>query len=82
MTLTQPDGQPPPPPQGLPAPDSHGAGSGEDRPTRKPMAWWDRVKFLVLFVALFWFFVWADLSDDNPFNTFGDALKATLASKR
>jgi cell division protease FtsH len=67
--------------RGLPAPGYHGFGSGAEATTRKRMAWWDRVKFLLLFVSLFWFLVWAELSDDNPFNTFGDALETTLRTK-
>jgi len=67
--------------RGLPAPGYHGFGSGPEAETRKPMAWWDRVKFLLLFIALFWFLVWADVSDDNPFNTLGDALHETLRTK-
>jgi cell division protease FtsH len=69
------------PAPGLPAPGYHGAGSGPEATTRKPLAWWDRIKFLLLFVGLFWFLVWAELSDDNPFNTFRDALEATARSK-
>ncbi|HKY67772.1 MAG TPA: AAA family ATPase, partial [Acidimicrobiales bacterium] len=45
------------------------------------MALWDRVKFLLLFVVLFWFFVWSAYSDPNPFNTVGDAIDETLRSK-
>ena len=66
---------------GLPAPDVVGAGSGPERPTRKPLPIWDRVKFLLLFFLLFWFFVWSEYSDPNPFNTFGDAVQDTLRSK-
>ena len=51
-----------------------------DRPTRKPMALWDRVKFLLLLVALFWFFVWSDMAD-NPILPFEDALNRTFESK-
>ena len=81
-----PDGQQVPVPteeerRGLPAPGYHGAGSGAEAETRKRMAWWDRIKFLLLFFLLFWFFVWSDLSDDNPFNTFGDAVANTLRTK-
>jgi ATP-dependent Zn protease len=81
-----PDGQQVPVPteeerRGLPAPGYHGAGSGAEAETRKPLAWWDRIKFLLLFFLLFWFFVWSDLSDDNPFNTFGDAVQNTLRTK-
>jgi ATP-dependent Zn protease len=81
-----PDGQQVPAPteeerRGLPAPGYHGAGSGAEAETRKPLAWWDRIKFLLLFFLLFWFFVWSDLSDDNPFNTFGDAVQNTVRTK-
>ena len=67
--------------RGLPAPGYHGVGSGAEAETRKPLAWWDRIKFLLLFFLLFWFFVWSEVSDDNPFNTFGDALENTLRTK-
>jgi cell division protease FtsH len=68
-------------PTGLPAPDTVGAGSGPERPTRKPLPMWDRVKFLLLFFLLFWFFVWSDYADPNPFNTVGDAIRDTWHSK-
>ncbi len=67
---------------GLPAPGQMGAGSGPDRPTRKRLPLWDRVKFLLLFLLLFWFFVWSEYSDPNPFNTVGDAIDDTVRSKR
>jgi ATP-dependent Zn protease len=67
---------------GLPAPGEHGVGSAAELPTRKPQPLWDRVKFLLLFTLLFWFFVWSALSDPNPFNSFGDAFDETLRSKR
>jgi ATP-dependent Zn protease len=67
---------------GLPAPGEMGVGSSAERPTRKPLPLWDRAKFLLLFTLLFWFFVWSEYSDPNPFNTFGDALAETLESKR
>lgn len=67
---------------GLPAPGEHGLGSATGLPTRKKLALWDRVKFLLLFTLLFWFFVWSALSDPNPFNTFGDAFDETVQSKR
>jgi cell division protease FtsH len=81
-----PDGQQVPVPteeerRGLPAPGYHGAGSGAEAETRKPLAWWDRIKFLLLFFLLFWFFVWSELSDDNPFNTVSDAVENTLRTK-
>src|SRR5215204_1604919 len=45
----------------------------DERPTRKPLPLWDRVKFLVLLTALFWFFVWGAMAD-NPLLPFVDAL--------
>jgi cell division protease FtsH len=65
----------------LPAPGEMGVGSGPERFTRKRMALWDRVKFLLLFLVLFWFFVWSEYSDPNPFNTIGDAIETTFESK-
>jgi cell division protease FtsH len=65
----------------LPAPGEVGVGSGPQRITRKGMPLWDRVKFLLLFVVLFWFFVWSEYSDPNPFNTVSDAIDDTVHSK-
>jgi len=42
-------------------------------PVRKPLALWDRVKFLLLFGALFLFVVAAQVSG-NPLMTWGDAI--------
>jgi cell division protease FtsH len=67
--------------QRLPAPGEMGVGSGPERITRKRMALWDRTKFLLLFFLLFWFFVWSEYSDPNPFNTIGDAIENTVRSK-
>jgi cell division protease FtsH len=67
--------------QRLPAPGEVGVGSGPERITRKRMPLWDRIKFLLLFVLLFWFFVWSEYSDANPFNTVGDAIDETARSK-
>jgi cell division protease FtsH len=63
----------------VPPPDYADAGRDE-RPTRKPLPMWDRVKFLLLLVILFWFFVWSNLSD-NPIITTGDAFRETVSSK-
>jgi ATP-dependent Zn protease len=56
----------------------------DDRPppraTRKPMSTWDRTKFLVLAVALFWFFVWASMAD-NPILPFRDAVRDVSQAK-
>jgi cell division protease FtsH len=67
--------------KGLPAPGAVGAGSAPERPTRKPLSMWDRSKFLLLFFLLFWFFVWSEYSNPNPFNTVGDAVRHTLQTK-
>ena len=45
----------------------------EDRLTRKPLAFWDRVKFLVLLAGAFGVFVWAAMSD-NALLPFGETL--------
>ncbi len=52
----------------------------DDRPTRKPQALWDRVKYLLLLTALFWFFVWAAIAD-NPLLPFNDAVNDTASEK-
>jgi cell division protease FtsH len=67
--------------KGLPAPGSVGSGSAPDRPTRKPLSMWDRSKFLLLFFLLFWFFVWSEYSNPNPFNSVGDAIRDTVRTK-
>ena len=59
----------------------HEARPKEEAKTRRPMARWDRVKFLILIFALFWFFVWAEYADANPFNTIGDAVRDTFQTK-
>jgi cell division protease FtsH len=52
----------------------------DERLTRKPLALWDRVKFLILLTGLFWFFVWADMAD-NPLLPFVDAFNQTVENK-
>ncbi len=52
----------------------------DDRLTRKPLALWDRVKYLLLLAALFWFFVWAEIAD-NPLLPFNDAVNDTARAK-
>jgi cell division protease FtsH len=73
--MTEPGGE------AVPARIIHEARPKEERTTRRPMALWDRVKFLLLMFVLFWFFVWSEYADANPFNTLGDAVRDTLASK-
>jgi cell division protease FtsH len=51
-----------------------------ERMTRRPLSWWDRIKFLLLLGALFGFFVAAEMSD-NPLLPFREAFDMTLRSK-
>jgi ATP-dependent Zn protease len=51
-----------------------------ERTTRRPLGWWDRVKFLLLFGGLFGFFIAAEMSD-NPLLPFREAFDMTLRSK-
>jgi cell division protease FtsH len=70
-------------PTGLVGPAHHGPGPATDsppRPTRKPMPFWDRIKYLLLLGVLFWWFVWSAMAD-NPLVNFGDSLQMTVTSK-
>jgi ATP-dependent Zn protease len=49
----------------------------EERRTRKPLPWWDRVKFLVALAALFGFSVWVE-TGDNPILPVSEAVKNTI----
>jgi cell division protease FtsH len=53
----------------------------DERPTRKPLALWDRLKFLLLLTGLFFFFVWAAMAD-NPLLPYYDAVNDAWHSKR
>jgi ATP-dependent Zn protease len=53
----------------------------EDRTTRKPLAWWDRCKFLVLLAALFGFSIWTE-TGDNPILPVSEAVKNTLEHRQ
>src|SRR4029450_8594999 len=59
----------------------HEARPKEEAKPRRPMARWDRVKFLILIFALFWFFVWAEYADANPFNTIAHAVRDAFQTK-
>jgi cell division protease FtsH len=52
----------------------------EERTTRKRMELWDRVKFLLLLVGLWWFFVLAAMGD-NPILSFNDAVNQEIRNK-
>jgi len=45
-----------------------------ERTTRRPLGWWDRIKFLLLLGALFLFFVGAERAD-NPLLPAGEAFR-------
>ena len=51
-----------------------------ERQTRAPLAWWDRVKFLVLLTVLWGVLVWAAMAND-PLLAFRDAVNQTDRSK-
>src|SRR3954464_6812006 len=51
-----------------------------ERVTRKKMAFWDRVKFLLLFAVAWFAIVWASMADD-PILPFRDALRLQLSSR-
>lgn len=65
---------------GLPEPGVLSRVRDADRPTRKPLALWDRIKILLLLGVLFWFFVWSEMAD-NPILPFEEALDRTLEAK-
>src|SRR6266702_149094 len=45
-----------------------------DRPTRKPLAPWDRVKFLLLLTLVWFILVWSAMAN-NPLVGFSDAMR-------
>jgi cell division protease FtsH len=48
---------------------------GGDAPgTRKPLALWERIKFLLLLAVVWWILVWAAIANFTPIITFKDAL--------
>jgi cell division protease FtsH len=49
----------------------------EDRLTRKPLAWWDRIKILLLLLGVWVALLWADLAG-NPLLPIGDAFRIAL----
>lgn len=51
-----------------------------DRKTRVHLSIYDRSKFLILFVAVFFILVWASLAD-NPLLSFGDAVNETSRTR-
>jgi cell division protease FtsH len=58
----------------------HPAEPSAERTTRKPLALWDRLKFLILGAVLFGFFVWSDAAS-NPILPLADAFQRQLEAK-
>jgi cell division protease FtsH len=50
-------------------------------PTRKRMAWWDRVRLLLLFVLAWLVVVWASMAD-NPLLPFADAVRIQVVESQ
>jgi cell division protease FtsH len=59
------------PPEGLPSPGEHVSPEGM---TRKRLPLWDRVKFLLLLVIVWWIMVWSAVAS-NPILPFADAVR-------
>src|SRR5947209_6133178 len=51
-----------------------------DRTTRKPLAWWDRVKILTLLLVAWLLLLWSNAAHFDPVITFRDVLAQTLRS--
>ncbi|WP_405146844.1 AAA family ATPase [Sphaerisporangium sp. NBC_01403] len=63
-------------PTGLRAPDS-----GPDSTTRRTMAFWDRIKILLVLVLAFLVLVWHDMASFEGIMPFGDAARTIAASR-
>ena len=64
-------------PAGLPPPG--GRPRDEDRPTRKRLPAWDRIKFLLLLTLLWLILVWSAMAS-NPLVSFHDAVRTEVRS--
>ncbi|HEU5417004.1 MAG TPA: AAA family ATPase [Streptosporangiaceae bacterium] len=60
---------------GLPPPGSRPR--DDDRPTRKPLPAWDRIKFLLLLALLWFVLVWSSMAG-NPLVSFDDAVRTEV----
>jgi cell division protease FtsH len=54
----------------------------KQRGTRKPMAWWDRTKFLLLIVILLGLLVWNEYLRIEPLGNWRDAVEQITTSQR
>ena len=52
----------------------------EDRPTRKPLEMWDRIKLILLFVGSWFVLLWATMAQFDPAITRQQAINQTLRS--
>src|SRR5712691_9152275 len=52
----------------------------EDRPTRRPLGWWDRVKFLILLLGGWLVLVWATDVEFRPLISWSEAFRRTASS--
>jgi cell division protease FtsH len=64
-------------PEGLRPPD--GRPRDDDRPTRKPLPIWDRIKFLLLLILVWFILVWSAMAN-NPLVGFQDAMRLEARS--
>jgi hypothetical protein len=64
-------------PEGLRPPG--GRPRDEDRRTRKPLPFWDRIKFLLL-LTVFWFILLWSTKSGNPLVTWSDAFRIEVRS--
>ena len=73
-------------PSVLPEPDRPKPAFGPSRPrdderdTRKPLGWWDRVKFLLLFGLAWFVLAWSTVAEFKPLITMSEAFRQTLRS--
>jgi cell division protease FtsH len=51
-----------------------------ERTTRKPLGWWDRFKFLILFAAAFFVIVWSTYVQFRPLITWPEAYRRAFSS--
>jgi cell division protease FtsH len=65
------------PPEGLRPPGERPR--DEDRRTRKPLPFWDRVKFLLLLALIWWILVWSAMAN-NPLMGISDAIRTEVRS--
>ncbi|WP_214404040.1 AAA family ATPase [Pseudonocardia lacus] len=68
-----------PPPEGLAPPDD--PPRAPERPTRKRMALWDRIRLLALFLVAWLIIVWASMAD-NPLLPFVDAVRIQVVESQ